>query len=95
MEFSYFALFFCNSFGAKYAGGTTGIIYNDEMDDFSTPGTVNIYGVPASPSNFIKPLKKPMSSMSPIIILDENDDARLVLGATGGTHIITAVSEVR
>jgi gamma-glutamyltranspeptidase/glutathione hydrolase/leukotriene-C4 hydrolase len=72
------------SFGAKYAGIHTGIIYNNEMDDFSTPGTVNTFGVPASVSNFIKPGKKPMSSMSPIIIVDQKDNVRLVLGASGG-----------
>ena len=55
------------------------------MDDFSTPNTVNYFGVPASTANFIEPQKRPMSSMSPIIILDENDDVRLVLGAAGGS----------
>ena len=64
------------------------------MDDFSTPGTVNNFGIPASARNFIKPRKKPMSSMSPIIVLDENDEVRLVLGASGGSRIITAVAQV-
>ena len=83
-----------SSFGAKYAGEKTGIIYNNEMDDFSTPGTVNYFGVPASEPNYIKPGKRPMSSMTPIIVLDPNDNARLVLGASGGTKIITAVAQV-
>ena len=48
------------------------------MDDFSTPGTVNSFGVPASEANFIKPGKKPMSSMSPVIVLDGKGNARLV-----------------
>ena len=82
------------SFGAKYAGEATGIIYNNEMDDFSTPGTVNSFGVPASEANFIKPGKKPMSSMSPVIVIDGKGNARLVIGASGGTRIITAVAQV-
>lgn len=64
------------------------------MDDFSTPGTANYFGVPASPTNYIKPGKRPMSSMSPTIIVNENDDVRLAIGASGGTHIITSVAAV-
>jgi gamma-glutamyltranspeptidase/glutathione hydrolase/leukotriene-C4 hydrolase len=90
-----FIIFFVNSFGAKYAGEDTGIIYNNEMDDFSTPGTVNYFGVPASEPNYIRPGKRPMSSMAPIIIVDENGNVRLALGASGGTKIITAVSQVK
>ena len=82
------------SFGAKYAGEQTGIIYNNEMDDFSTPGTINYFGVPATEPNFIRPGKRPMSSMTPLILLDEKDNVRLVIGASGGTKIITAVSQV-
>ncbi len=85
---------FYSSFGAKYAGEDTGIIYNDHMDDFSTPGTVNYFNVPATEPNYIRPGKRPMSSMSPLIVLDENDDVRLLLGASGGTKIITAVALV-
>lgn len=80
-------------FGAKYAGNITGIIYNNEMDDFSSPGVTNFFGLKPSIPNYIKPGKRPMSSMSPIIILDNNNNVRLVLGASGGSRIISAVAQ--
>jgi gamma-glutamyltranspeptidase/glutathione hydrolase/leukotriene-C4 hydrolase len=64
------------------------------MDDFSTPNMVNTYGLAPSEANFIKPGKRPMSSMAPIIITDENNDVRLILGASGGSKILTAVAQV-
>lgn len=45
-------------------------------------------------ANFIEPGKRPISSMCPAIILDENDDPRLIIGSSGGTRIVTAVALV-
>jgi len=81
-------------FGSKCRGRRTGIIFNNDMDDFSTPGTRNYFGVPASPSNYIVPGKRPMSSMSPTIVLDENGSTVLVSGGAGGTIITTATAFV-
>ena len=64
------------------------------MDDFGTPGVVNIHGLPPSPANFIAPGKMPQSSMAPTIIVDENNDVQLMIGAAGGSQITSAVAYV-
>lgn len=88
------SIYFYFSFGAKYAGKYTGILYNDIMDDFSTPGLTNSFGFEPSEANFIKPGKRPLSSMCPIIVVDKENNVRLILGASGGSKIISAVSQV-
>ncbi|KHJ87764.1 putative gamma-glutamyltransferase [Oesophagostomum dentatum] len=62
-------------FGSMRISTTLGIIWNDEMDDFSTPGVPNAFGFAPSPSNFIAPGKRPMSSMSPMVIYNKNDNS--------------------
>jgi len=81
-------------FGAMRASPTLGLIWNDEMDDFSTPGASNAFGFAPAPENFIAPGKRPMSSMSPSVVYNKNTGkVKMVVGASGGSFIISATAQ--
>ncbi|KAL9980042.1 hypothetical protein ACROYT_G008579 [Oculina patagonica] len=81
-------------FGAKYRSTVTGIIYNDEMADFDIPEHNIVDGISPSPFNFPQSGKRPFSSISPAILINDDGKVQLVIGASGGKRITTAVSLV-
>ncbi|XP_024979802.1 glutathione hydrolase 3-like [Cynara cardunculus var. scolymus] len=81
------------AFGGGVLSPSTGIVLNNEMGDFSVPTEVSSDTLPPSPSNFIRPGKRPLSSMTPIIILKDEQLAG-VIGGSGGMSIIPAVAQV-
>jgi len=80
-------------YGSAFRSTNTGILYNNEMDDFSTPGVSTRFGFPPTVANYIKPGKRPVSSMAPCIVTDKFGDVKMVVGASGGPHIISAVAQ--
>ncbi|XP_067130268.1 scoloptoxin SSD14-like isoform X2 [Centruroides vittatus] len=81
-------------FGAKFISSSTGIVLNNQMDDFSLPNITNYFGIPPSERNRIKPGRRPMSSMSPTIILDDKGETWLVIGGNGGSRITSGIALV-
>ena len=80
-------------FGAKVVAGHTGIVMNDEMDDFSAKaGAPNMYGLVGSEANAVAPGKTPLSSMSPTILSRDNKVV-MVIGSPGGSRIPTITLE--
>ena len=78
-------------FGARVTAATTGVLLNDEMDDFTSKlGVPNLYGLVQGEANAIAPGKRPLSSMSPTIVTKDGKTV-MVLGTPGGSRIITAV----
>ena len=77
------------SFGSKAIVPGTGIFLNNQMDDFSTqPGVANAFGLVGADANAVAPGKRPLSSMSPTIVLREGKPI-LAVGAAGGPTIIS------
>lgn len=77
-------------FGSQLLVPETGIIMNNEMNDFSVPGQSNAFGYVPSPANYIRPGKRPLSSISPCIVEFANKTLYYVIGAAGGSRIITS-----
>ena len=77
-------------FGSGFVAPGTGVLLNNEMDDFSAkPGSPNAYGLVGSQANAIAPGKRPLSSMTPTFV--EFDDRIAILGTPGGSRIISMV----
>ena len=88
-----------NTFGSGVTAEGLGFVLNDEMDDFaSKQGVPNMFGLIQGPANAIAPGKRPLSSMTPTIVLDNAGpragQVRFVLGSPGGGRIITTVANI-
>lgn len=77
-------------FGSQLMVPETGVIMNNEMNDFSIPGSSNAFGYVPSPANYIAPGKRPLSSISPTIVETPDGHLYYVIGSAGGSRIITA-----
>ncbi|KAF9361700.1 hypothetical protein BGX26_000055 [Mortierella sp. AD094] len=77
-------------FGSKLLDPKSGVILNDEMDDFSIPGRANAFGLQPSPYNYPEPGKRPLSSCVPTIV-ERDGKFEMSLGGSGGSRIVTAV----
>jgi len=83
-----------DSYGSHVTAGSLGFLLNDEMDDFASKlGVPNMFGLIQGPANAIAPGKRPLSSMTPTIVLQEGK-LRFVLGSPGGARIITTVANI-
>lgn len=79
-------------FGSKVIVPGTGVILNNEMDDFSAqPGAANAFGLVGEENNSVAPGKRPLSSMSPTLVFDAAGEPLMAVGAAGGPKIITQV----
>jgi gamma-glutamyltranspeptidase / glutathione hydrolase len=78
-------------FGSNLMVPETGVIMNNEMNDFSIPGSSNAFGYVPSPANYVRPGKRPLSSITPLIVAHaSNNSLYFVIGAAGGSRIITS-----
>ena len=81
-----------NSYGSAAMAKGTGILLNDEMDDFAAkPGTANMYGLIQGERNAVAPKKRPLSAMTPTIVLRKDGSLWFTVGSPGGPTIINTV----
>ena len=81
-------------YGSRVVPKGTGVLMNDEMDDFAAqPGKANMFGLIQGERNAVQPAKRPLSSMTPAIVLKKDGSLWFALGARGGPRIITAVTQ--
>ncbi|HKG47947.1 MAG TPA: gamma-glutamyltransferase [Pyrinomonadaceae bacterium] len=81
-----------NSYGSAAVAKGTGILLNDEMDDFAAkPGTPNLYGLIQGERNAVAPKKRPLSAMTPTIVLRKDGSLWFTVGSPGGPTIINTV----
>ncbi len=84
-----------NSYGSAVVAKGTGIIMNDEMDDFAAkPGTPNLYGLIQGERNAVAPRKRPLSAMTPTFVLRKDGSLWFTVGSPGGPTIINTVLDV-
>ncbi len=82
------------SFGSEVIGPSSGVLLNNEMDDFATrPGEPNAFGLQGGAANAVAPGMRPLSSMSPTVLVSPQGE-RIVIGASGGPFIISSVAQV-
>lgn len=81
-------------FGSQVMDPVSGVIFNDEMDDTSTPGTPNAFGLYPSPYNYPQPGKRPLSSTAPTIIEHSDGSIYLSIGGSGGSRIFGSIIQV-
>lgn len=81
-------------YGSRVTAKGTGVLLNDEMDDFAArPGKENMFGLIQGERNSVQPGKRPLSSMTPTIVLRKDGSVWFALGARGGPRIISAVMQ--
>jgi gamma-glutamyltranspeptidase/glutathione hydrolase len=83
-----------SSYGSAISVPGAGFLLNNEMEDFvSKPGTPNMFGLLGGEANAVEPLKRPLSSMSPVIVFADGEPW-FATGSPGGSRIITAVLQM-